>query len=339
MESNNFNISIRKTKKITIDENVHILPPDLGPFEEFKVADYFCPDEWSKDGIFIKVEEGMPFWIDFRPNQESAVLVSVQRLNPATGEAINLDAGLNKEPKQNYLKLPEQLWLDGFLNDGKVYQFVVTKAGEGLAVNEYILPKYMQDSHAIGFAFYLPKNPKPIEIQTPIWFPLPPLSSPLRKTTGFSPLYCQTITSSGTTNAVFGQPYCLLPNKTDHETLTSVGFLDNDMVFTNDIRCTSLDEITYKEKFDEPETIDILEQQKTFDKASIGVGGRIDQLVRIDENTVDYYKKEPAAILTVYLALPEQFDFIINKGKREDSTRKDQFVHSGKISGTFIPLV
>ena len=161
MEQDGYQLSIRKTDKIRVDESNHSLPPDLGEFQEYHVADYHCPEEWSKDGVFIAAKEDEPLWIDFRSNDECAVLPSIQRLNPVTGESINLEDGITKEPTQNYLCLPIQRWLDGYAKDGKVYQFVVTKAGVGLAVNEYVLPEHMQDSHALGFAFFAPKVPKP----------------------------------------------------------------------------------------------------------------------------------------------------------------------------------
>ena len=162
MYQNGYCFSLRKTKEIDINDASHPLPPDGGAFEEFRVADYFCPDEWSRDAVFVKIKDGEPFWIDFRQNPYCACLLSIQKVNPVTGEPANIENGLSKDPKQNYLWLSptgniRQLWLDGYANDGKVYQFKATKAGESLAVNEYVLPVHMQDSHALGFAFFAPK--------------------------------------------------------------------------------------------------------------------------------------------------------------------------------------
>ena len=89
----------------------------------------------------------------------------------------------------------------------------------------------------------------------------------------------------------------------------------------------------------EPETVDILEDRKDFDKASMGMGGRIKQRIETDNNTVDYYQEKPSAILTVYLALPEQFKAIMKKGKRQDSSKKDKFVNSGQVGKVQVPLV
>ena len=161
MKSNGFTSIIHKAIKINVDDDSHCLPPSLGSFQEFKVADYDCPSEWSKDGVFIPVNEGDAMWFDFTRNtEECAIIVAVQKVNPVTGERVALK--LSKDPKQNYLKMPEQRWLDGYSNDGKVYQFIVTKSGLMTAVNEYVLPVHEQDSYAIGFAFFGLKNPKPM---------------------------------------------------------------------------------------------------------------------------------------------------------------------------------
>ena len=111
MRQNNFFVSLRKTKIVNVDESAHCLPPDFGPFPEYKVADYFCPPEWSKDGIFVPVKEGEPLWIDLRDNPVCACIPSVQRVNPITGDPADLEHGLKKDPQQNYMILPKQLWI------------------------------------------------------------------------------------------------------------------------------------------------------------------------------------------------------------------------------------
>ncbi len=78
---------------------------------------------------------------------------------------------------------------------------------------------------------------------------------------------------------------------------------------------------------------------ESLDKASMGQGGRITQRIVTDDNTVDYYRDKPVGILTVYLALPEQFKAIMEKGKRQDSKKKDKFVHSGEVGGVQVPLI
>lgn len=345
---------MRKTKKIEINEDVHQLPPDEGPFEEFKVADYpGCPSEWSKDGIFVSVDGKQPMWFDFRGNIEAACLPSVQRVNPITGEPANLDEGLSKNPEQNYLKMPDQIWLDGYSKEGKVYQFVVVTEGGGVAVNEVVLPTHLQDSHAMGFAFYLPK---PREKRDE-W-------------TGF--------TRGGVINSAMTQPMWFSPNHTPQnwenaskrrssipkDSLVLGKFAGNTTRFTqnrvnDNYNCTddtvlgsSLSEGTVNCSADDipvgsADLTDMcflnsaIEEIDTsqFDNASMGAGGRIRQDIVSDNNTVEYYQEKPAALLTIYLALPEMFEAIMKKGKKGEVEMKDRFKMSGEIAGVPVPLV
>lgn len=339
MRQNGFYVSVRKTNIIKVDENVHQLPPDLGPIQEYKVSDYYCPDEWSNDGVFIKVEEGQPMWFDFRSNPECALLCSIQRLNPITGEPSDIESGLTKNPKQNYMSLPRQRWLDGYSKDGKVYQFVATKAGEGLAVSENVLPIHMQDSHALGFAFYEPKNPKPAISNT--------ISNTIYKTaidnTAIDNLHWYK-------NPKFSNKYVLRYSSAQPEvTLLDsprvsgpVGSCSTDMsvnmcnsnIVDDDFLVTENDFLSTENE----DHINV-DNQIEFSKASMGMGGRIEQSIVNDDNTVDYYKESRSALLVIYLVLPEQFESILKKGLRQDASKRDKYVFSGEVGGKQVPLV
>jgi hypothetical protein len=368
MFQNGFYVSIRKTKKIDVDEKAHDLEkvPDLGPVDEFKVADYpGCPADWSKDGMFLQVSENQPLWIDFRGNIEAACLASVQKINPVTGEKADLSGGLSKDPQQNYLKLPDQLWLDGYVKEGKVYQFVVVTEGGGVAVNEVLLPKHEQDSHAMGFAFYLPK-PRPNQAtHTPysrltrtVTVPQYTLPGAHRKvgakslitqnrvadnyncvspqtTAGSDP---NTVVDSSTTesfresldsNEEAGMLHASISNNAsyDFDRVDSfMGCLDSDV---------DVDETVMLAASPGDADVDV----SKFDQASMGAGGRIGQDVIYDNNTVEFYQKEPAAKLVFYFALPEMFEAIMSKGRRQDASKKDKYKMSGEIGGVQIPLV
>jgi len=350
MKVNDLHVSLRHTKKVDINPDAHDLPPDWGPFEEFKVADFDCPAEWSNDGYFVPVKEGMPLWIDLRCNPECAVILSVQRFNPVSNEPANLNDGMKKNPTQNYMVLPAQQWIDGYTKEGKVYQFIVTKAGEGLAVNEFVLPKEMQDSHAIGLAFYLPKKTKHEglsgqqrftqnrvadnynEVWSPQWF------SPMHTPQNWDKATARhrNITTDGT----------IYSNVTNKE-FTESG---------SEIKCSAAQvagaaaeadsvDLLNVDSFDNSvggslDSVDMLKQeQQQFNKASMGAGGRIDQEIKTDPNTVEYYQEKPALILPIYLSLPEQFKHIMNAGKRQNASRKDKYIHSGAIAGVQVPLI
>ena len=384
MKINNFQISIRKTKIVDIDKDAHSLPPDHGPFPEYKVADYNCPEEWSRDGFFIPVKEGDPLWIDFRGNNECACILSVQRLNPITGKPANLKEGLQKDPEQNYMVLPKQIWIDGYVNEGKVYQFIITKAGEGLAVNEYLLPEEMQDSHAIGLAFFGLRNPKSKEVVRYHYpYNIPPLD--LGPIPWYDPSWWLTWSDTVDYNDVrtvfrdttatimnckralqcsggnVDTAKCILQGEVKGESFskglsaysspsnTSECYIQASGAAASDADCVDIfnvdiidgrrDRTSYASS---PDTDDILDTPENIDKASMGAGGRIDQEVLTDANTVEYYTKEPLATIPIYLALPEQFKTIMRKGKRQDADKPDRYVHSGKIGGkegTQVPLI
>lgn len=340
MRQNGFFVEVIKTDIVKVDESSHGLPPHNGAYTEFQVADYFCPEEWSNDGVFIPVKEGDPLWFDFQSNSdECAILCAVQRINPVTGEPADLKEGLTKDPTQNYLRMPEQLWLDGYAKGGKVYQFVVTKAGIGLAVNEYVLPKHMQDSHAVGFAFFGPKNPKPKPTYTTREYP--PMHTPQHWKIG---------SSGGTLSSPYKHP--MFPGNimgAGGECLVAGNDIDACVVGNEPAQvfcCSSIDGICSPAIDVTPieiDTINILDNQEAnleeLDKASMGAGGRIAQSIVTDSNTTDYYHEKRSALLTIYFALPEMYDAIMKKGKRQDASKKDKFRTSGHIGGTAVPLI
>jgi len=358
MKQNGFTARVVKTTKVEVDEKSHRLPPDNGSYDEYKVADYFCPDEWSNDGVFIPVKEGDPLWFDFQGNDdECAILCAVQRINPVTGDPADLDAGLSKDPVQNYLRMPEQRWLDGYAKDGKVYQFVVTKAGVGLAVNEFVLPKHMQDSHAIGFAFFGPKNPKPKPVvRTHLYSGGPYMKSALHDNIkygssggswnctsgglssggikGIDMDYDNLVGSSDMMGIDGGEPEIFCCNSASGEGTTVCDFDEGIPMAAGGAAAAEMEEI---------ETVDILAAQEAdlteLDKASMGAGGRITQRIETDDNTTDYYHEKRSALLTIYFALPEMFDAIMKKGKRQDASKKDKYKTSGHIGGVAVPLV
>ncbi len=367
MKQNGFFAEVIKTDIISVDKSSHGLPPHKGAYPEFKVADYYCPEEWTNDGVFIPVKEGDPLWFNFQGNDECAILCAVQRINPATGKPADLEEGLSKDPAQNYLRMPEQRWLDGYAKEGKVYQFVVTKAGIGLAVNEYVLPKHMQDSHAIGFAFFGPKNPKPKVVRSRDihhyeyygqWSNGGFLGSKA-KSIKYGGGGMQSLSAGGGSQTMgFGPEetaeimlhdcgsdgiHGLAPHVDEASNSDNVFCCNNTAI---DRSSGKIDRVTNDyadEEAPEIETVDILAEQEAnlneLDKASMGAGGRIHQEIETDDNTTDYYHEKRSALLTIYFALPEMYDAIMQKGKRQDSSKKDKYKTSGHIGGVAVPLI
>ncbi len=127
------------------------LPAGLGSFPVFRVSDFKtgAPDEWRDDGYFMPMYRQEAMWINFaRGYMENpkALIVGAGNINAVSGVPFartgeeTLDIKL--EPKQNYLVVPPQPWLDGWkAEDGKVYQFVAAELGSGETVEGQITGK------------------------------------------------------------------------------------------------------------------------------------------------------------------------------------------------------
>lgn len=130
---------------------VNSLPAGLGSFPVFRVSDFKAgaPDEWREDGYFMPMYRQEAMWISFaRGYMENpkALIVGAGNINAVSGVPFSspgeetLDIKL--EPKQNYLVVPPQPWLDGWkAEDGKIYQFVAAELGSGETVEGQITGK------------------------------------------------------------------------------------------------------------------------------------------------------------------------------------------------------
>lgn len=383
MIQNEFHVDVVRTKKVEVSKKNFTIndAPHLGCYDEFRVADYHCPESWSKDGIFIAVKEGESLWFDLRPNWDCVCIPAMEKVNPVTNEPADLKKGLFKEPKQNYLRLPEQKWIDGYNNEGIAYQFTITKKGLSYGVAENILPVEMQDSQSIGFAFFAAKNPKAkpekptkttekqvllMGLSQVFSQPYPPVlynSPPPTEWKGIGsqpigsyPVWCDVeqpskaptklslrrskgVAAAGL-ESLRGMSFnASAPHMNDTISCdASGGNVNYDMA----ISCNEVAEEKtagmpmMAESVDMGESLDV--DDPTLDKATMGAGGRIIQEIYQDHNTVDYYHDKPDAILVVYFALPDQFERIMKKGRRQEP-HEDKYVHSGKIGGKQIPLI
>jgi len=170
------------------------LPPHAQQ-EVFPVDEHpACPANWmhgsdKASSYFVAIEEGKGLWLDFNPNfahkHDVAVLISIQGVNPITGQKTE-KMGLEqykkncpvhniafqqgrfcpecgyKWPAQNYMCTTGQprglLWLDGFrAEDGVVRQYIFTaEQAKGIAAQVIGEDRVF----AIGVAFFLSKEPK-----------------------------------------------------------------------------------------------------------------------------------------------------------------------------------
>lgn len=347
MRVNGFCVEVIHAVKVDLDDKAHKLPDGIAVLDEHIVADYFCPDEWSKDGRFILVEEDMPLWFDLRGNmQRCACLMSIQKVNPITGKPAKLDDGLQKNPEQNYLVLPEQQWIDGYPESGKVVQFRVTKQGQSLAVNEFVLPPELQDSHAIAFAFFLPKRPekeRPVvqfpSIGSSPWAPSPS-PSPMRG--GGRGRRGRLHTGAVYGSSGFGDSTRWQKKLRPAGACCNISPPDDEqpqVLASFDMDSMAEDSGTKTASFDDVDEIVSQSNLDALNNAAMGAGGRIEQEIITDPNTVEYYQEKPAAVLILYMALPALFQAIMAKGKRQDASRKDKYVNSAEIGGVQVPLM
>lgn len=133
-----------RTLRIPDDGREYPLPPGLGEFPIFRVADYAdrVPAKWRKrGGVFIPMYQREALWMDFsgRPWKPNAVKVGVGRINAISGRRWNKK--LRSDP-QDYVVVPDQPWLDG-INAGRgfIKQFVAMPLGEGCTVEEQLTDK------------------------------------------------------------------------------------------------------------------------------------------------------------------------------------------------------
>ncbi|KAI5459563.1 hypothetical protein BGZ63DRAFT_254666 [Mariannaea sp. PMI_226] len=131
-------LSFHRTVRVPEDGTSYYLPPGLGRFPLFDVQPFshkLPVSVVAKGGLFMPIYKMEAMWIGFTcgENEQFIVRPFVGGVNAISGESPSGDMGsllryMNKlTPKQDYLVLPEQKWLDGIATSpGVVRQFVAT---------------------------------------------------------------------------------------------------------------------------------------------------------------------------------------------------------------------
>jgi hypothetical protein len=130
-------VILKKTIRVPNDEQIHPLPKGLGDISYYVNGEQFIvPINHEKEALW--------FWFEMLGKDcPVAIKVLAGRMNALTGETEddqtyttlrnNNEAGSG----QNYLIVPGQPWLDGFMTaDKKVRQFIVVTLGQGNSVEE-----------------------------------------------------------------------------------------------------------------------------------------------------------------------------------------------------------
>jgi hypothetical protein len=270
-------------------------------------------------------------WFDFTPNQNHkhhvAVVVSVQGINPVTGHPTNNDLGMNlqqiknkcpkhgcdlqqdrfcpkcgyKLPAQNYIATTtgESLWIDGFRNEkGEVRQYILTEE-ESRGVAAQIIKD--QRVWAIGFAFYLSKEPKPQPVYATRNMAtlggMMPKGGGMVKTASFA--FSAACDSGEAGLESMDMDYSEAAPAAPVRTRGAV-------------RAASAKRKATRAK-----------------KLEVGAGAKIDQEVGVDPEKIEFWETEPAGLIYVNYAQPEIIAKIIEAGKRQE--KEDGFLNQLKV--------
>ena len=137
-------VSFIKTLRIPDNNKSYPLPAGLGNFGIEHVDDFAkkLPSEWNdRGGVMFPMYQSEAMWIKFDTpsNYPFAVKIASGKINVITGNSWKND--LSKKP-QDYLVAPKQKWIDGFcVKEGFIRQFVATRLGEELTVEEQVTGK------------------------------------------------------------------------------------------------------------------------------------------------------------------------------------------------------
>lgn len=136
-KSAQMSVAFKRTLRVPNDGKDHFLPPGFGEFPLQHVDDYAdrAPASWlERGGVMLPMYQAEALWINFNSSYPFAVKIASGKINAITGAP--WQSGLHRQP-QDYLVLPEQPWLDGFVvGDGVVRQFVAMPLGTGASVEE-----------------------------------------------------------------------------------------------------------------------------------------------------------------------------------------------------------
>jgi hypothetical protein len=144
-------IDFQRTLRIPDDDRDYPLPPGLGRFPLRLVDDLGerVPAAWLDDGgIVFPMYQSEAMWLHFSGSYDEercvsypfALKIATGRINAVSG--LDWVPGLNREPRQDYVVVPGQPWLDGYcVEKGIIRQFVAMPLGAGYTAEEQVTGK------------------------------------------------------------------------------------------------------------------------------------------------------------------------------------------------------
>jgi hypothetical protein len=309
-----------------------------------------CPDNWEHgsskaSSYFVEAKEGCGMWLDFNANKnyeyDIAAVISIQGVNPITGQPTNIPLKLQKYEKQCPLHLEDfaqdrfcnkcgfkwpsqnfisssgspsdRFWLDGFRNaEGSVRQYVFTKdTAKGVA--NAILGE--DKVYAIGVAFYKSKQKK----------------EKLRGLSGFSGYSgasgysgCSGSLSSFTREmtATYSLPKTqwINTNSSHNSNYPIIGVGGSSAsAYSAPIQSNVVkeEENTYGTSFMDFDSYSDEKQESI--SYEVGAGSKIKQDIYIDRNSLDYWEEAPHGIIYVNYTDSKTMKTILKGGKRKET--------------------
>lgn len=325
------------------------LPPGT-TIHAYNVDDYIgCPDNWRRGGpgegaAFIPVREGTGLWIDFNVNRahthEVAIVISIQGVNPITGqptdgiflEKYSENCPVHKTqfgadrfcegcgykwPPQNYLAstgTPSGLfWLDGFrAEDGVIRQFVMTaEKMQGVAAN------IIGDDrvYAIGIAFFLSKNPKPVINHGTL----------TRSMKGVSPFASVGAAAAGGSQMGWADDTSMLSMSVPKKTMLSVNNV-SDQVLGGSLESATYDSNMVLESMGPVEICETSLTNSEVTVLEVGSGAKIEQQIYTDPNPLEYWEEKPAVTFYVNYAAPSVVQNILKAGMKDRTKGGEGFL-------------
>lgn len=162
-------ITFNRTLRIPEDGKTYPLPAGLGRLPIHRVEDFAkrVPTKWLEEGgYFIPLHQKEALYLEFSGPEwhPSIAKVCVGKINAISGDRYSENISSHK---QDYILVPQQMWLDGInAGDGVVRQFVAMPLGSG-----YSVEAQMTDEETFGgFQFYVMQaKDGRFPRQNPIW--------------------------------------------------------------------------------------------------------------------------------------------------------------------------
>jgi hypothetical protein len=304
-----------------------------------KASSYFVP---------ATVNRGM--WFDFTMNSnhryDLAIVVSVQGINPVTGKKVtqlNLEQYREKcpvhniefrqdrfcpecnysWPAQNYIATTtgQMLWIDGFRNEkGEVRQYIITED-----ITRGVAAQVIGDDRvwAIGFAFYLSKEPRknPVYTRGQDWgmHSLSMADSGEYGADMASIDYDSCVSGlsgpTGPCGAVGAYGPCGDGSKSLSFNMASTQHVNSCSCSKGAMHRKAGGGIIRAQSMIAPRTTPApTTQQKMLE---IGAGARINQEIGVDPNPIDYWQAEPIGLIYANYVDDVMFRQILKAGQRQ----------------------